>query len=183
MFLDRILYPVTALGPGNRIGIWTVGCSRKCFGCANPELWIRHPEQKIEPTRVAYYINAMTEKEIDGITITGGEPFEQASEIIDLIDALNFENEILVFSGYQLEELRQDKEKARLLSRIDVLIDGSYIQEMNDGMSALRGSTNQMIHFLNESVIDRYEQYIKEGRQIQNFMYDYKIISVGIHNP
>lgn len=182
MYIDRILYPVTALGPGVRLAIWTVGCNRKCPGCANPELWERHQEQEIEPERLAFYVNSMNKK-IEGITITGGEPFNQANEIEKFLSVLYFKTEILVFTGYRIEELENDAEKNSLLKKIDVLIDGEYIREMNDGKSALRGSTNQRIHFFNKSVIDRYDNYIREGRKIQNFVYDYKTISVGIHNP
>lgn len=183
LYIDRVLYPVTALGPGNRVVIWTVGCNRKCPGCANPELWERHREQEIEPKKLALYINPMKDKGIDGITITGGEPFDQASEIEQFIEALSFQTEILVFTGYKIEELKEDAERTGLLERIDALIDGEYIREKNDGKSALRGSTNQRIHFINSNIADKYDSYIKDGRKIQNFLYDYKTISVGIHNP
>ena len=181
MFIDRILYPVTALGPGSRVAIWTVGCSRKCLGCANPELWERHPEQKIEPERLALYVNSMKDKGIDGITITGGEPFDQASEIEQFIENLSFQTDILIFTGFKIEKLKESSERAGLLQKIDVLIDGEYIREKNDGKSALRGSTNQRIHYINSNVADKYDDYITEGRKIQKFLYDYKTISVGIH--
>ena len=64
-----------------------------------------------------------------------------------------------------------------------MLIDGPYVEECNDGVLALRGSTNQRIHYLNEEVREKYETYLNEGRKIENFVYDYKTISVGIHNP
>ena len=183
IYLDRILYPITALGPGERIAIWVAGCSRRCPYCANPELWSRHDEQKIEPARLAEYINGMRDKKIDGITITGGEPFDQAEALVELINELQFKTEILSFSGYRIEELRGNPEQDRLLKLIDVLIDGEYINRLNDGKAVLRGSTNQRIHYLNKRVISRYEKYIYEGRKIQNFVYEYNTLSVGIHNP
>ncbi len=183
MYLDRILYPVTVLGPGNRVAVWTAGCSRKCTGCANPELWTRYPQQEIEPERVAECINSMCGREIDGLTITGGEPFDQAGDIVRLINALDFQTEILVFSGYEIRELQTDAAKKKLLDKTDVLIDGNYIEALNDGVSALRGSVNQQIYLLNKCVEDKYERYIQEGRKIENFLYDYKTVSVGIHNP
>ena len=182
MYLDRILFPVTALGPGNRVAIWVAGCDRKCKGCANPELWIRHPEQIISPEKVAEYINRIAERGVDGITLTGGEPFNQAKELLQLIDMLDSDLEILFFSGYTIEEIRSDCEKSKLLEKADVLVDGEYIDSLNDGVSALKGSTNQRIHILNNRVRDEYEHYIREGRKIQNFVYEYKTLSVGIHN-
>ncbi len=183
IYIDRILYPVTALGPGKRIALWTAGCSRRCPGCANPELWERHQEQEIEVQKLAKYVNTISAGQADGITITGGEPFDQAEEIVELLDCLTFPAEILVFSGYTMEELCQDEKKRKLLERIDVLVDGEYIEDKNDGKAVLRGSSNQRIHYLRTEAEAKYAAYLKEGRKIQNFVYDYKTLSVGIHNP
>ena len=96
---------------------------------------------------------------------------------------LSIEGDILIFSGYTYEELISNNVSKNLLDRIDVLIDGEYKDSLNDGKSALRGSTNQRIHYLNSRVVEQYERYLKQGRIIQNFVYDYNILSVGIHNP
>jgi len=244
MYVDNILYPVTALGPGRRIVIWTAGCHRHCDGCANPELWEPRPYQKISPERLADMVSGLMiqkEGQVDGLTITGGEPFEQAQEIclfLDLLEGrfrdsrkesrkergeedqgqvLHLEQEpgqkleqmpgqepgqkpermpeheteqmeifpcgIQVFSGFLLEDLRGQAECAALLDRIDVLIDGAYIKEQNDGQATLRGSLNQRIHYLNPAMEGIYAPYLEEGRKIENFVYDYRTLSVGIHNP
>lgn len=181
MFIDRILYPVTALGPGNRIALWVAGCSRQCKGCANPELWTRHPYQQITPNRLSTYVNGLSDKPIDGITITGGEPFDQAQELAVFLEGLKVPGDVLVFTGYNIEELK-DARYQSFLNKIDVLIDGAYVEEQNDNQAALRGSLNQSIHYLNGALASEYQAYLKKGRQIQNFIYDYKTISVGIHN-
>lgn len=181
MYIDRILYPVTSLGPGRRIALWVAGCSRHCAHCANPELWQRHEQQKITPQKLAAAVRGAVQGTVDGITISGGEPFEQAQELTEFLDALSFRWDVLVFTGYRYADLQQPEAK-RLLSRIDVLIDGEYRDELNDNRSALRGSSNQTIRYLNEAVRQKYEEYIAKGRTIQNFIYDYKTISVGIHN-
>jgi anaerobic ribonucleoside-triphosphate reductase-activating protein len=183
IYLDRILFPVTALGPGNRVAIWVAGCSRKCPLCANPELWQKHEEQKINAEKLASQVNSLQIKGIDGITLTGGEPFDQAEGLTCFIDKLKFKTEILAFSGYKIEELKNDAVSSRLLSIIDVLVDGEYINEMNDGKAVLRGSTNQVIHYLNPKTHEKYSKYLSEGRKIQNFVYEYNTLSVGIHNP
>ena len=82
----RILYPVETLGPGRRAGIWTCGCDRHCPGCANPELWDREAYGEMKPADIVRVIETL-EREggaVDGITITGGEPFEQAEELAAL---------------------------------------------------------------------------------------------------
>lgn len=182
MFIDRILYPVTSLGPGKRIAIWVSGCSRHCAGCANPELWNRYEYQKITPVRLAKMIDEVITEEVNGLTISGGEPFEQAEELADLIGMLPSGLNVLVFSGYRYEELLEKEEAGRLLSQTDVLVDGEYLDDLNDNISALRGSSNQKIRYLNKNVQETFEEYLKEGRKIQNFVYDYKTVSVGIHN-
>ena len=182
MYIDRLLYPVTSLGPGNRAAIWVAGCNRYCKKCANPELWEQHEYQRIEPDRLAGAIRNVINTGIDGITITGGEPFKQAEELCKLIDGLPDDIDILVFTGCKYEELLKKDSARGFLSRIDVLVDGEYIDELNDNCAALRGSTNQRIIYLKEELIPKYEAYLKEGRKIQNFIYDYKTISVGIHN-
>lgn len=90
MYIDRILYPVTSLGPGRRIALWVAGCSRHCAHCANPELWQRHEQQKITPQKLAAAVRGAVQGTVDGITISGGEPFEQAQELTEFLDALSF---------------------------------------------------------------------------------------------
>ena len=70
----------------------------------------------------------------------------------------------------------------KLVSKIGVLIDGRYVAELNDGKCALRGSTNQNIIFYDRSLEERYRDYLKQPRKIQNFYCRGKLISVGIHN-
>lgn len=183
MYIDRILYPVTSLGPGKRLCIWVSGCGAHCKGCANPELWRQRPEQYISVEDFAFAIKKnIDESVIEGITISGGEPFDQAADILKLIDLLAFNVDILVFSGYSYDEIKKnDTVKNKLLSNIDVLVDGRYVEELNDGHSSLKGSSNQRIHILNEEIKEKYDDYVRLGRQIQNFIYDYKTVSVGIH--
>ena len=182
MYIDRILYPVTALGPGNRIALWVAGCNKRCKKCANPELWERQVYQKITSKKLVKTINDVIGFGIDGITITGGEPFDQATELCSVIEGLPETIDVLIFTGYKYEELLEREDARELLSRVDVLIDGEYVDGLNDNKSALRGSINQHILYLNKEIQPKYEEYLAEGRKIQNFVYDYKTVSVGIHN-
>jgi anaerobic ribonucleoside-triphosphate reductase activating protein len=86
MNVARILYPVQVLGPGNRIGLWLCGCARACKGCSNPELWNPRPEYEIEPNKVFELIDKIASAhKVDGFTISGGEPMDQAKELSSLI--------------------------------------------------------------------------------------------------
>lgn len=185
MNIARILYPVRVLGPGDRIGIWVVGCHRACPGCSNPELWEQQSKYDISiPELISIIRKIVSQRSVDGFTISGGEPMHQAEELSELIDRLQeISSDILVYSGYTLDELRLSSSKAILavLSKTGVLIDGPYIETLNDN-SLLRGSSNQRIHILNPDLEDRYFDYLQStSNQIQNFITADGVVSVGIH--
>lgn len=187
MKIARVLYPVTVLGPGKRIGIWVAGCSRRCPGCANPELWEAKQEQEISVESLVKAVDALMETrqgEVDGFTISGGEPFEQPEELLRLVDSLRERSsDILIFSGYTREALQQNTAAEQVLNRIAVLVDGSYEEENNRG-EILRGSANQQIWYQQEEVREQYETYIRahEGQLlVENFRVGDGVIAVGIH--
>lgn len=187
MNVARILYPVRVLGPGNRVGIWLCGCSRACKGCSNPELWECKPEYEASPVEIYRLIKRVVDSHtIDGFTISGGEPMDQATSLAELIKLISeISDDILVYTGYHIEELRAGCDPATddVLNNVSVLIDGPYFEEQNDN-SLLRGSSNQRIHLLNKKYENRYRGYLAEAHnQIQNFITSDGVVSVGIHHP
>lgn len=186
MNIARILYPVRVLGPGMRIGIWLAGCTRGCPGCSNPELWEQKPEYEIPVSRLVELIHSLSDKhQVDGFTITGGEPLLQAGGLLALIEQISdISTDILVYTGYRLEELEDDSNTTvfNLLKSIAVLIDGEYVEDLNDN-SRLRGSSNQHIHIFKSQFECKYRDYIEnQPNQIQNFTTADGIVSVGIHH-
>lgn len=187
MLIDRILYPVTTLGPGNRIVIWTVGCSKRCYNCANRELWEANKEKCISPSELYDMIcKSVNLHEVDGITFTGGDPLEQFDDLYELVTLIApVVSDILVYTGYLVSEVRNligENKWHQFTDLISVLIDGPYIDEFNDDRCVLRGSTNQNIIYYDSTIKDKYEKYLLEGRKIQNIYYSDKMISVGIHD-
>ncbi len=189
MYIDRILYPIGTLGPGARLVIWTAGCSKQCKGCANPELWNCHNGQNISVGILfENIIKCFNTQNIDGITITGGDPCEQMDELIELTTLFRgITEDILVYTGYTYDELRSSTDKSKwekFRANISVLIDGRYEEDKNSPDCVLRGSSNQQIIFLNvdDKLRCKYSEYLNQGRKIQNVVYKNKIISVGIHN-
>jgi len=89
MYVARILYPVTVLGPGKRLGIWFAGCKHKCSGCSNPELWNMDKKYYVTVQQVTQLIRKIADKRrIDGFTITGGEPMLIAMRVFGLVHRL-----------------------------------------------------------------------------------------------
>jgi len=183
MNVARILYPVEVLGPGRRVGIWVCGCRRGCKGCSNPELWEQRSEYEVKVEEIAELIGRIGERyEIDGFTVSGGEPMDQAVELSRLLEELKrYSEDILVYTGYRIEELQERSDAAAVLAQTAVLIDGEYREEENTDV-LLRGSENQRIHILNEKLRDKYEAYLASAHnQIQNFTTRDGVVSVGIH--
>lgn len=185
MNVARLLYPVQVLGPGKRIGIWVCGCKRGCKGCSNPELWEQKPEFEIPVSKVVELVRSVADThEVDGFTISGGEPMDQARELAELLSELQaISEDILIYSGYRLSELeeRKDPDTDQVLRTAAVLIDGAYIEEENKDV-LLRGSANQEIYILNLKLKEKYEKYLAAAHnQIQNFTTSDGVVSVGIH--
>lgn len=158
MKTGRIIYPVYTLGPGKRVGIWLSGCNKRCEGCGNPELWDSGYGKDLSPAEIMEIVREFASSdEVDGFTISGGEPFLQKEELALLLSMLSeISEDILVYTGYKAEEITAD------LSDIAVLIDGEYIHSLCDG-HILKGSSNQRIHYLKEEYRKSYEQYIREN--------------------
>lgn len=178
MQIDRILYPVYTLGPGKRIAIWTIGCPHHCKNCSNPELWDVNKNKDIS---IPLLLDMILEYSniCDGVTITGGEPFLQGKELEELLYELRKYGykDILVYSGYSYSYLKQKYEWINSL--VDVLIDGAYIDELNDN-KGIRGSSNQNIYVLESALSNKYYGYSDTKRKRQNFYSNGKIVSAGI---
>lgn len=178
--IDRLYYPVKTLGYGNRLGIWTVGCPRHCKNCSNPELQSIQPDKEIVINIILKQIENLQSK-IDGITITGGDPFFQAGPLGELlvgIFSLGIED-VLVYTGYTFEELKCNDIFNQLLPYIGVLIDAPYKDELNDNMS-IRGSANQNIYILKNSLIERYHDVAQWERKSQLVVSDDRLYAIGI---
>ena len=146
-----------ALGPGSRAVIWTHGCSKQCPYCIAREM-NEAPPLCFHSAGSLYEWVASCEG-IDGVTLSRGEPFEQ--DLLELSAFLRLVKEdfrglsVLCYTGKRLEELLEDASAKAALEWIDVLIDGPYVHELNDGHK-WRGSSNQRIHVFNQGLQAEY---------------------------
>lgn len=180
--IERIFFPLETLGYGKRIGIWTIGCPHACFNCSNPELWEENKRKDL-PLSYIYQMLRSIKDPVDGVTISGGEPFQQVNELSELIRfiATNISEDILVYSGYTLQQLKSwgHPDVEDILNNIAVLVDGKYIEKKNDN-SPLKGSSNQVVHMLNEKYRSRYETLLMGKRQVQTVAVQDSLLAFGI---
>lgn len=147
IWLYRLYHNSVADGPGRRSVIQTAGCSIRCEGCFVPQTW---KAQNGEPVSVSSIVDDILShrEENDGVTILGGEPFDQPSSVAELVSRLKGKGiHIAVYSGFTIEQLIQRKLPAidYVLTHIDLLIDGPFSREMSDGAGEYRGSRNQRL--------------------------------------
>jgi anaerobic ribonucleoside-triphosphate reductase activating protein len=150
--LYRIAYPVTSLGPGNRIVLWVAGCKKQCRGCISPEMQDFDSGKMIEVKILLKHLLKIKHP-IDGITISGGEPFEQLPALNNLLKGIHEhkpEWNIIVYTGYKMSELLKGRGASlNIFKFIDVLIDGEYQMDV-PSKHPITGSGNQKIYLLTE---------------------------------
>lgn len=179
--LHNLLSPTKALGPYSRAAVWLQGCHRRCEGCMTPD---SRPLDGGFEVSVAELAQALTAEEgIEGITVSGGEPFLQAQALARLLTQVRAAGlGVIIYTGYTLEQLRAMEDEAvhQILNELtDILIDGEYVDALNDG-APLRGSSNQRVLHLT----DRYEScrwmYEGDARHTELRITDGKLTLVGI---
>ena len=148
--LYSLAYPVTALGPGRRVVLWVAGCPLRCKGCITPHLLSADAGRSINVNRLAQHLLQLPVP-LDGVTLTGGEPFAQAealTALLRLVKAGRPQWNVLTFSGFTLGQWqRGDTAQQQLLQQVDILIDGPYLAG-RPGRHPLTASANQQLHLL-----------------------------------
>jgi anaerobic ribonucleoside-triphosphate reductase activating protein len=147
--VGRIEHDVTVLGPGVRSVVWVAGCGLGCQGCITPELWDSAGGEQISAEALA---DELAQRAVDGITWSGGEPFEQAAAIAAIcchIRARRPAISLMAYSGFKRAVLqrRRDAGCVELLAALDLLVDGRYVRARHAPLR-WRGSSNQTIHDL-----------------------------------
>jgi anaerobic ribonucleoside-triphosphate reductase activating protein len=140
-------FPVTTLGPGRRLGLWLQGCSIRCPGCISVDTW--------EPGRGLVDLDDLLAAidhyapEADGLTVSGGEPFDQQGPLVAILEhwRLRSARSVLVFTGREFEDLGDWLQEYPNL--IDAVISGPFRADLPQTL-AMRGSDNQRLHVLSD---------------------------------
>ena len=146
--LHAFLPASRANGPGLRSVIWVQGCTLNCPGCFNPQT---HASQggELWPVQTLAERLLETAPGVEGLTISGGEPLQQAAALVSLLEAIHAANRlsVLLFSGFTLEEIERMPQARAALPYLDILIAGRYDANRRQAHGLL-GSSNQKIHLL-----------------------------------
>lgn len=142
-----------ANGPGVRTSFFVTGCSHKCPDCFNQEYQDFSAGQEWTDQETQEIINNLSLEEITGLSILGGEPFQNTEDLFPVVKSIRQKSKksIWIYSGYSYEELIREPLKKELLDLCDVLVDGLFLKEKKDLRLLFRGSSNQRIIDLNET--------------------------------
>ena len=157
-------------GPGVRVVLWVAGCSVHCEGCQNPESWNFGAGKLFDNTALQELYDALNKPYIRGITFSGGNPLElkHLPCIFGLVNSIKMKypnKDIWIYTGYKLSindftlpvtrfngEPRLGKYLPMILQNCDVVVDGPYIEEQRDVTLKFRGSSNQRLIDVKETL-------------------------------
>lgn len=166
VLISRLHYPVSALGPGRRAGIWFQGCSIRCRGCVSLDTWVPDARAAVPVAEVLSWLSELPPGDVDGITISGGEPTDQPGALAELlrgIDAWRAERppdlrgaDVLLFTGRSPGWVGGPA--VGCLAGVDAVVAGPYVAR-RAGSSPLRGSENQRLIALTPLGHERLAEY------------------------
>jgi len=166
-------------GTGLRVVLWLSGCSHHCYNCQNPQTWDPNSGIPFDESAKQEIFNELSKDYISGITFSGGDPLHENNldEVLKLIKEIRIsfpEKTIWLYSGYNFDLLNSKYNEYKytsfaanadewltrweVISNVDVLVDGEYIDEQKDLTLKFRGSKNQR-------VID-VQQTLKQGKVV-----------------
>lgn len=155
-------------GDGLRVVLWLSGCSHHCYKCQNPQTWNPNSGISFDESAKQEIFTELSKNYISGLTLTGGDPLHENNldEVLSLIKKIRIsfpEKTIWLYTGFQWnqiiakihppifpdEKFEHDRnihmKRQKIISNVDVLVDGEYIDEQKDLTLAWRGSKNQHV--------------------------------------
>ena len=143
-----------ANGVGIRTSIFVTGCTRHCPDCFNEEYQDFHAGKPWMDAETALIIEYLKDDNVEGLTLLGGEPMQNAKGLADVVRAAKSAvgKSVWVYSGYLWDEILADPEKKELLEICDVLVDGPFVAALKNPRLRFRGSANQRVIDIQKSL-------------------------------
>ena len=176
MNYHNITYPDMNNGDGLRVVLWLSACNHHCYNCQNPQTWDVNSGIPFDKSAKEELFRELGKDYISGLTLSGGDPLHEANldGVLELVNEIRLSlpnKSIWIYSGYQLEECQPFSENGLLkgskfapklqkilqkryeiISKCDVMVDGRYIDSQRDVTLKWRGSSNQRIINIPESL-------------------------------
>ena len=136
-------------GDGLRVVLWLAGCSHHCPNCQNPITWDPNDGILFDKNARKELLDIISQDYISGITFSGGDPLfesnrEEVYELIEYIKSVYPNKTVWLYTGYTFNDLKKFV-PIGILNKIDVIIDGPYIEKFRDTSLKWRGSSNQRV--------------------------------------
>lgn len=136
-------------GDGLRVVLWVAGCSHHCPNCQNPVTWDPDDGILFDKNARKELLDIVSQDYISGITFSGGDPLfesnrEEVYELIEYIKSVYPNKTVWLYTGYTFNDLKKFV-PIGILNKIDVIIDGPYIEKFRDTTLKWRGSSNQRV--------------------------------------
>ena len=152
-----------ANGPGVRVSLFVSGCTRRCKGCFNKEAWDFNYGTELNEEKQAELIDALSPHYIKGLSVLGGEPFEIQNQkglvpVVKKVKEKYPDKKIWCYSGYSFDKdilgdmAKKYDETNELLKYVDFLVDGEFKEELKNPSLRFRGSSNQRIIDVQQSL-------------------------------
>lgn len=128
-------------GPGERLLLFCQGCSIRCLGCSNQHMWEFGKGKNITVEELVVLC-----KNVEGITLLGGEPLDQSDELEKIISTLKKRSKtVILFTGYRRKELKKPSQK-KVWELSDLVVSGRFVKSKRNIYLQFRGSTNQRVY-------------------------------------
>ena len=142
-------------GDGLRVVLWLSGCSHNCYKCQNPQTHDPNSGILFDEKAEEELFRELSKDYISGLTLTGGDPLHENNldgvlKIVNKIRLLMPEKTIWLYSGYRFEEL--DERRKQIVSLVDIFVDGRYIDLQRNISAKWKGSDNQRVISIRDSL-------------------------------
>lgn len=156
-------------GTGLRVVLWLSGCSHHCYNCQNPQTWNPNSGIPFDESAKQEIFNELSKDYISGITFSGGDPLHENNldEVLKLVNEIRISyptKAIWLYTGYEWNQIMSPvitddlkstiivEQRKEIISNVDVLVDGEYIDEQRDLTLKWRGSKNQRVIDAKQSI-------------------------------
>lgn len=180
--IHNMILHTNVLGPEVRTAIWFQGCNKNCKGCMSQSTKDVSGGKLVDIEDLCESFIALDD--IEGITISGGEVFLQIDALYELLKIVRSKSNlgIIIYTGFYIKELEamgNPKVDEILNGLADIIIDGPYIEELNDGKS-LKGSSNQTVNFITDRYLKYSDMYNSDNRNAELYVNEKDLFFVGI---